>query len=58
VLAEAVEIMDEAGSIEFARDYARDLIVAAKEGLTEAVPPSPARELLGSMADFFVERSS
>jgi len=58
VLAEAVEIMGEAGSIEFARTYARDLIISAKDGLIEAVPPSPARELLGSMADFFVERSS
>jgi len=58
MLAEAVEIMEEAGSIEFARTYAGDLVVAAKDGLIEAVPPSPARELLGSMADFFVERSS
>jgi geranylgeranyl diphosphate synthase type I len=58
LLAEAVEIMDEAGSIEFARTYARDLIVSAKGGLIEAVPPSAARELLGSMADFFVQRSS
>lgn len=58
VLAEAVAIMERAGSIEFARAYARDLIVSAKDGLLEAVPPSPARELLGSMADFFVDRSS
>lgn len=57
-LAEAVALMDAAGSIDFARTYARDLIVGAKEGLLEAVPPSPARDLLGSMADFFVERSS
>jgi geranylgeranyl diphosphate synthase type I len=57
-LAEAVEIMEASGSIEFARTYARDLIIGAKEGLLEAVPPSPSRELLGSMADFFVERSS
>jgi len=58
LLAEAVEIMEEGGSIDFARDYARDLIVSAKGGLLEAVPASPARDLLGSMADFFVERSS
>jgi geranylgeranyl diphosphate synthase type I len=58
VLAEAVEIMDGAGSIAFSRAYARDLIIAAKDGLLEAVPPSPARDLLGSMADFFVERNS
>jgi geranylgeranyl diphosphate synthase, type I len=58
VLAEAVAIMQEAGSIEYARSYARDLIEGAKIGLIEAVPPSAARDLLGSMADFFVERSS
>jgi geranylgeranyl diphosphate synthase type I len=57
VLAEAVAIMDAAGSIEFARAYARQLIVSAKEGLLDAVPRSRARELLGSMADFFVKRS-
>ena len=47
LLAEAVEIMDEAGSIDFARSYACDLIGAAKAGLLESVPPSrgarPAR---------------
>jgi geranylgeranyl diphosphate synthase, type I len=58
LLAEAVGIMEDAGSIDFARTYARDLIVNAKQGLLEAVPSSPARDLLGSMADFFVERSS
>jgi geranylgeranyl diphosphate synthase type I len=58
VLAEAVAIMDAAGSIDFARDYARDLIMSAQQGLLDAVPASPARDLLGSMADFFVERSS
>jgi len=57
-LEEAVAIMEATGSIDFARIYARDLIIGAKEGLLEAVPPSPARDLLGSMADFFVERSS
>jgi geranylgeranyl diphosphate synthase type I len=58
VLAEAVAIMQQAGSIEYARSYARALIESAKDGLIEAVPPSAARDLLGSMADFFVERSS
>jgi geranylgeranyl diphosphate synthase type I len=58
VLAEAVGIMDDAGSIEFARTYAGDLIVAAKEGLVDAVPKSRSRDLLGSMADFFVKRSA
>jgi geranylgeranyl diphosphate synthase type I len=58
LLAEAVEIMGASGSIEFARTYACDLIVAAKEGLVDAVPKSRARDLLGSMADFFVKRST
>jgi geranylgeranyl diphosphate synthase type I len=58
VLAEAVDIMEESGSIEFARTYGCDLIVAAKEGLVDAVPKSRSRDLLGSMADFFVKRSS
>ena len=58
VLAEAVEIMEEAGSIEFARGYARDLVVDAKQGLIESVPKSRARDLLASMADFFVKRST
>jgi geranylgeranyl diphosphate synthase type I len=58
VFAEAVGIMEDAGSIEFARTYANDLIVAAKEGLVDAVPKSRSRDLLGSMADFFVKRSA
>lgn len=58
VLNEAVEIMQEAGSIEFARAYALDLIVEAKACLVDAVPASRARDLLASMADFFIHRSS
>lgn len=58
VLDEAVDIMDAAGSIEFARAYARDLIVEAKGGLLDAVPKTRARDMLGSMADFFIKRSS
>lgn len=57
-LQEIVDIMQAAGSIDYARDYARELIVGAKERLTEAVPESRARTLLLSMADFFVRRSS
>jgi geranylgeranyl diphosphate synthase type I len=58
LLAEAVEIMDESGSIEFARTYACDLVIDAKQGLIESVPKSRARDLLASMADFFVKRST
>ena len=56
LLAEAVGIMDRAGSIDYARDYARDIILAAKSELIAAVPPTKARDLLESMADFFIKR--
>ena len=58
LLDEAVAIMEEAGAIEYARSFARDLIADAKEGLIDAVPRSRARDLLASMADFFVKRST
>jgi len=58
LLAEAVEIMEETGSLEFARNYGHDLVVEAKQGLIEAIPKSHARDLLASMADFFIKRSS
>ncbi|HEX9093331.1 MAG TPA: polyprenyl synthetase family protein [Coriobacteriia bacterium] len=57
-LAEAVAIMEESGSIAFARRYASELIAGAKAGLEAALPPSKARRLLSSMADFFVKRDS
>lgn len=58
VLAEAVAIMEAGGSLEFANRYALDLIVGAKERLRAGLPKSRARDLLASMADFFVQRSS
>jgi geranylgeranyl diphosphate synthase, type I len=58
VLAEAVAIMERAGSIDYARAYARDLITEAKSSLDGALPKSRARDLLGSMADFFIKRSA
>lgn len=56
VLAEAVQIMEESGSIEYARSYAENLTSIAKNRLAEMVPPSEARDLLTSMADWFVNR--
>ncbi len=56
VLDEAVQIMEDAGSIEYARVYAENLTSIAKNRLTDMVPPSDARELLVSMADWFVSR--
>ncbi len=56
VLAEAVQIMEDAGSIEYARNYAENLTSIAKNRLIDMLEPSPSRELLLSMADWFVNR--
>ena len=56
VLAEAVAIMEESGSVEYARNYAENLTSIAKNRLTDMVKPSPSRDLLVSMADWFVNR--
>ncbi len=58
VLQEAVDIMHESGSIAFAQDYATDLVLSAKGGLIEALPKSRSKDLLLSMADFFIKRRS
>jgi geranylgeranyl diphosphate synthase type I len=58
MLDEAVAIMRQSGSIDFARTYARDLVLSAKAELETALPRSKARDLLLSMADFFVERDN
>ena len=58
VLDEAVEIMREAGSLEFASSFAERLVMDAKEALELELPPTKARDLLASMADFFVKRNS
>jgi len=57
-LEEAVGIMREAGSIEFADEYARKLVTDAKEAIVAEIRRSRARDMLASMADFFVKRSS
>jgi geranylgeranyl diphosphate synthase type I len=56
VLAEAVEIMQESGSIDYARNYAENLTSIAKNRLVDMIGPSQARDLLVSMADWFVNR--
>ncbi len=58
VLAEAVEIMSQAGSVEFANSYACNLVIDAKSALEAALPKTRARDLLLSMADFFIKRAS
>ena len=56
VLAEAVDIMTESGSIEYARNYAEGLTTRATKRLSEALEPSDSRDMLISMADWFVNR--
>ena len=58
VLAHAVEIMEDTGSIAHARAYAQDLTVRAKERLSPVPLEAEAKELFMSMADFFVDRLS
>ena len=56
VLAEAVAIMEESGSIDYARNYAENLTGIAKNRLIDLVRPSTALDLLVGMADWFVNR--
>jgi len=53
--AEVLDLLRRYDSIGFAREQARALIRQAREYLA-AVRPSPARDVLESMADFFLER--
>lgn len=55
-LAETVDLLREVGSIDYARAYAENLTSIAKNRLREMVSPSPSRDLLESMADWFVNR--
>ena len=53
--AEVVDLLNEYDSLGYARRTARELILKARLSL-ERVPSTPAREVLASMADFFLER--
>lgn len=55
-LARAVELMEQAGSIEHTRSYALQLVKQAKSHLDGVRLNEDARNTLLSMADFFVER--
>lgn len=57
-LQRAVDLFEEAGSIEFARAYAHELTEGAKAALEPVELDARCRELLLSMADFFVDRLS
>lgn len=55
-LARAVELLERAGAIVYAREYSLNLTRQAKESLETVDLKSKPKELLLSMADFFVER--
>ena len=55
-LARAVELMEQAGSIAHARELSLKLVREAKEALAPVELAQPAKDLLFSMADFFIER--
>jgi geranylgeranyl diphosphate synthase type I len=54
--AEVVGLLKRHGSIDYARDLARDLIVEGRSYLSD-VRESPAREILASMAGYFLDRA-
>jgi geranylgeranyl diphosphate synthase type I len=56
MLEAAVDIMRQAGSFDFAREYATGLVGRAKTGLAESLQASKPLDLLLSMADFFIDR--
>lgn len=56
-LERAVQIMEEAGAIDHVRDRARELAASSRQRLAAVDFDAAAREVLFSMADFFVERA-
>ena len=51
----AVAVLEEAGSIEYARTLSRDLVERGKSHL-DVLPENEARELLAGLAEYLVER--
>ena len=56
-LARAVELIDASGAVDYVRGYARELVADAKAHLVGAHLEETPRDVLLSMADFFVERA-
>ena len=56
-LARAVELIDVSGAVDYVRGYARELVADAKAHLAGARLEETPRDVLLSMADFFVERA-
>lgn len=57
-LEEAVRLMLETGSIEYATEHARRIVREAKQGLDSALPATKAKDALMAMADFVIERTT
>ena len=55
-IEDAVEQLREAGSIQYAREQARELVASGKENL-EILPDNEAHELLDGIADYLIERA-
>lgn len=53
---EVIEIMKKNGSIEFAKDYARNMAKKAIEGMRKIIPETEGRKKLESVAKFLIER--
>lgn len=58
LLAEAVALAESSGALQHARTLAQELVSSAKSNLNNLPIEDDAREVLISMADFFVERTS
>ena len=58
VLSAAVEIVRASGSLDYAHEYATGLVQQAQAQMIEFIPKSTYRQLLLSMADFFIDRMS
>lgn len=56
-LARAVELIDASGAVDYVRGYAHELVADAKAHLVGARLEETPRDVLLSMADFFVERA-
>jgi geranylgeranyl diphosphate synthase type I len=54
--AEVVGLLERYGSVDYARELARDLIMQGRSHLS-AVRESPARDILASMARYFLDRA-
>jgi geranylgeranyl pyrophosphate synthase len=53
---EAIAIIKKYGSIEYAKEKARSMILEAWRGVDRILKPSPAKEKLKAFADYLVER--